>query len=266
LQGDDVFLDALSFAHRAAAIEQIRANYKAIDGSIATSAAYADLMATYFRLPRENIAVVRPGINLHGHDPSSRESNRELTIGYFARIAPEKGLHRLVAAIVKAKLPPFRLRISGWLGQRHQSYLNKALADCAAAGFGDRVDCVACPTHETKVRFMQSLDIFSVPATFHEPKGIYILEAMANGVPVVQPNRGSYPELIQQTGGGLLVEPDDDAALARGIEQLAADPELRRRLGAAGRRGVRKHFTAEVMAQETERVLTRYLPSTEVRS
>ena len=59
------------------------------------------------------------------------------------------------------------------------------------------------------MRFLQGLDVLSVPTTYREPKGLYVLEALANGVPVVQPRHGSFPELIEATGGGLLVNPDD---------------------------------------------------------
>ena len=108
------------------------------------------------------------------------------------------------------------------------------------------------------MRFLQSLDVLSVPTTYREPKGIYVLEALANGVPVVQPAHGSFPELIEATGGGLLVEPGDPAALARGWRQLADDPAARRRMGQTGREVVRSRFTAEGMARATLDVLAAY--------
>ncbi len=67
-----------------------------------------------------------------------------------------------------------------------------------------------------KIDFLRNLDVLSVPATYDEPKGMFLLEAMANGVPVVQPRRGAFPEIMEKTGGGILVEPDDTASLARG--------------------------------------------------
>src|SRR5262245_47015909 len=104
LQGDDVFLDALSPAHRQQAIELIRENCEAPAAFIATSRYYADFMAGYLGVGRERIDFVHPGLNLKGHG-GPRESNtgRPLTIGYFARITPEKGLHVLVEAFVKLR-------------------------------------------------------------------------------------------------------------------------------------------------------------------
>jgi glycosyltransferase involved in cell wall biosynthesis len=88
----------------------------------------------------------------------------------------------------------------------------------------------------------------SMPATYDEPKGVSLLEAMACGVPLVQPGRGSFTEIIERTGGGLLVQPDDPQSLADAILKLAHDPNLAADLSANGFRGVREHYTAAHMA------------------
>ena len=75
--------------------------------------------------------------------------------------------------------------------------------------------------------------MLSVPTAYQEAKGIYVLEAWARGVPVVQPNHGSFPELLEMTGGGVLVPPNDPQALANGIAGLLVDREKRLELGDA---------------------------------
>jgi glycosyltransferase involved in cell wall biosynthesis len=125
------------------------------------------------------------------------------------------------------------------------------------AGLSGDVEHADAPTHADKVRFMQSIDVLSVPAPYREPKGLYVLEALAAGVPVVEPRHGSFPELIAATGGGLLVNPDDPAALAVGLRRLLDDAELRHELGRKGQAAVRERFTAETMARETAAVLAR---------
>jgi glycosyltransferase involved in cell wall biosynthesis len=148
--------------------------------------------------------------------------------------------------------------VSGWLGENYRPFFDEQMGKLSGAGLAAEVEHVECPTHAEKVKFLQSLDVLSVPTTYREPKGIYVLEALANGVPVVQPRHGSFPELIEATGGGLLVEPDDPAALAAGIGQLLADTSLRRRFGEDGQKAVRSRFTAERMARETADVLAQY--------
>src|SRR5580693_4447875 len=99
-----------------------------------------------------------------------------------------------------------------------------------------------------KVDFLRNLDVLSVPSTYDEPKGLFLLEAMANGVPVVQPRRGAFPEILEKTGGGILVEPDDTASLARGILSLWKDPALVAELGQRAAEGVRRHYSDTRMA------------------
>ena len=241
LQGDDIFLESLPQPQRGQAIELIRDNSRQIDGFIATSGYYADFMAGYLGIPRDRIHVVYPGLNLHGHGHPRAEANgRPFTIGYFARICPEKGLHLLVDAFRILRqtpgLPPARLRISGWLGDNNKTYFADLQKKLESWGLLGDVEHVESPDHAAKVRFLHSIDVLSVPTTYREPKGLYVLEALANGVPVVQPRHGSFPELIEATGGGILVTPDHAEDLARGLRHLLEDPAYRDELGRAARK------------------------------
>jgi glycosyltransferase involved in cell wall biosynthesis len=263
LQGDDIFLDALKPEHRERAVALIRENCAAVDGFIATSRYYADFMAGYLGLPREKIDVVYPGLNLKGHGGPRPDEDGRPTVGYFARIAPEKGLHILVDAFIRlrrrADAPPSRLRASGWLGGPNRPYFAELRQRLDKAGLLDDFEHVESPDHASKVRFLQGCDVLSVPTTYREPKGLYILEALANGTPVVQPAHGSFPELIEATSGGLLVPPNDSDALADALHRLLTDAETRRALAQAGKAAVHSQFNADVMAERTVEVYRRYL-------
>jgi glycosyltransferase involved in cell wall biosynthesis len=264
LQGDDIFLEALPEPHRRKAIDLIRAHCGEMDGFIATSAYYADFMAEYLDIPRERIHVIYPGLNLAGHGaPRPVRDGPPFTIGYFARICPEKGLHLLAEAFRLLRqtpgAPPCRLHISGWLGDNHRDYFHNVRKRLEEADLGAYVDHVECPDHASKVRFLQDLDVLSVPTTYREPKGLYVLEALANGVPVVQPRHGSFPELVTKTGGGLLVQPDDPEDLARGLRRMLEDRAHREELGRKGKEAVHQEFNAAVMARQTVDVYRMYL-------
>ncbi len=268
LQGDDIFLDALPETDRQLCIELIRRN---CDGAlfICTSRYYADFMSVYLGLPRDRMHVVYPGLNLAGHGrvkPPETGPDPQPTIGYFARICPEKGFHNLVTAFIRlrsqAGAPRARLKASGWLGENQRAFFETQLRALRDAHLAADFEYVPCPTLADKVRFLQSLDVLSVPTVYREPKGLYVLEAWANGVPVVQPRHGSFVELVESTGGGLLVTPGDPDDLATGLRRMLEDHELRRQCGRAGETVVRQRFTAEVMARETLALLSRYVGDT----
>jgi glycosyltransferase involved in cell wall biosynthesis len=263
LQGDDIYLESLPEPYRSQCLELIRGHCQEIDGFIATSVYYADFMAEYLAIARERIHVVHPGLNLAGHGgPRPSRLVPPYHIGYFARICPEKGLHLLAEAFRILRqtpgTPPCRLLVSGWLGDSNKGYFEDICKKIGGWGLADDFVYTEAPDHAGKVRFLQDLDVLSVPTTYREPKGLYVLEALANGVPVVQPRHGSFPELVGGTGGGLLVNPDDPEDLARGLRQLLEDTALREELGRKGKEAVHRHFNAARMAFETVQVYGQY--------
>jgi glycosyltransferase involved in cell wall biosynthesis len=261
LQGDDIFLEALPPEARKRCLEQIRKNDSAIAGYISTCKAYADFMAVYLGVDRAKIDVVYPGLNLKGHG-GERSPNPVPTLGYFARICPEKGFHNLIDAFIhlRRKLNfAARLRVSGWLGPQNKPFYTQQVEKLKEANLEQDFEHVECPDHARKVLFLKSIDLLSVPTDYHEPKGLYILESLANGTPVVQPRHGSFPELLEATGGGLLVEPGDIPGLANGIAELLGNRERGHELGQRGQVKIQEHFTAQRMAEATVQLLNRYV-------
>ena len=252
LQGEDLFLEGLQEPYRSESKRLIRANVKYVDAFIAVSNYYAGFMPNYLDIPREKIRVVPLGIKLEGYNQKAAKHDGPFTVGFFARIAPEKGLHVLAEAYrrlrARGELTNARLEVAGYLAPEHETYLGDIEREMIAAGFSDEFHYRGVLNRDEKIAFLQTLDVLSVPATYDEPKGIFLLEAMACGVPVVQPRRGGFTEVVEATGGGELVEPDDPDSLAAGISRLARDPELRRRLGQSGFENVRKHYSVAIMA------------------
>lgn len=260
LQGDDVFLDGLPESHRDRAIAAVADHAREFDGFFVHSRFYLEYMADYLSLPRENFRQLPLGIDLTGHDgrPDERAASDPFTIGYFARIAPEKGLHHLVDAFLQfhPRYPEVKLRVGGNLSPQDRSYYRKARQTLKACGAWEAFEYVGSPqTHDEKVAFYRSVDVVSVPTEFQEPKGLYVLEALANGRPVVQPGHGAFPELIEATGGGRLVEPRDPQALADAWEDMLRDVDQRHSFGATGQVNVREKFSAQVMAEATLQLL-----------
>ena len=259
LQGEDLFLDQLREPWKTRVRDLLCERARDIDAFQVNSAWYAGTMAEYLGgIDPQRMFVVPLGLRLTGHGDVQRESqDGPLTIGYLARICPEKGLHVLVEAFrLLAERHPgqVRLRVAGYLGARDRQYLEELEARIASWGLAGSYERVGEVDRDEKIRFLQSLDVLSVPTTYRDPKGLFVLEALANGVPVVQPRHGAFPEMIEATGGGLLVEPDSPEDLARGLEELLRDPALRRELGQRGRDAVYARFDDRTEAEATVRV------------
>jgi glycosyltransferase involved in cell wall biosynthesis len=258
LQGDDLFLQQLHEPWRTEALKLIQACVPDVDVFISVSHAYVPFMSTYLQIPDSRMRVVPLGINMNGHSPKATSTSPPYTVGFFGRIAPEKGLHLLLEAYrrlrEKPNVPATRLLAAGYMLNEHRSYFDRIQADVDAWGLSQEFRYAGAPDRDGKIALLQQMDVFSMPATYDEPKGFTLLEAMANGVPVVQPDRGAFTEIVRTCGGGLLVEPDDPAKLADGLLALLTDRERAAAFGRAGAEGVRRHYTVETMAKAAEEV------------
>lgn len=264
LQGEDLFLEGLGEPWRSEARALVRTHEAAVDVFVATSDYYADFMAGYLGLPRSRIVTVPLGISLAGHDSSPREHAGPFTIGFFARVAPEKGLHLLAQAYTVLRLEMglegARLEVAGYLAPEHRGYLADVEARLEKAGLRAEFRYHGSLDRTAKIAFLRSLDVLSVPSPYAEPKGLYLLEAMANGVPWVQPRHGAFPEMLEKTGGGLLFEPQDARSLAAELLVLTRDRARAAELGQRGAEGVRRHYTSARMAERTLEVFASVAP------
>lgn len=258
LQGEDLFLSELEEPYLSQVLATLRRRDRDVDAFIAPCRYYADLMSDDHGLPRERVHVARLGINPEGYAdierPGDDDPNAPVVIGYLARVCPEKGTGQIVEAFHLLCQEPgsekLRLRIAGFMRERDRAFVEEQKRRVAGWGLADRVDFVGEVDFRGKLEFLSTVDIFSVPTVYHEPKGLPVLEAMAAGVPVVQPRHGSFPEWIENTGGGLLVDPESPAALAAGIRRLADDRELRLQLGRQGRAAVLEKYDNDAAADE----------------
>ncbi len=253
LQGEDLFLEGLHEPYRTEALELIRKNVPHVDAFISVSEYYAEFVTDYLGIPTDKIQTVPLGIKLDGYEKKDPVDGQPFTVGFFARVAPEKGLHVLADAYRELRttgvLPQARLEAAGYMAPEHTGYLRDIEKKLTDAGLGDEFTYRGELDRDQKINFLRSLDVLSVPATYNEPKGIFLLEAMACGVPVVQPRRGGFTEVIEKTGGGLLVAPDDVDELAGGIARIYREPALGEELGRNGFEKVREHYSVARMAQ-----------------
>ena len=205
LQGDDIFLDSLSVSHRAQAIERMRRLVGSAKGFICHSQAYAQSMQSLLGIPESKMHVVPLGvatedfIDRAASRTEIRRDDQVIRLGYLARMAPEKGLHLLVDAFIElrrdGRFSDVRLSMAGWMGPQHAGYWKEQQAKLHRAGLDGQWSYAGTVNRAEKVAFLESLDLFCVPTTYADPKGIFLLEAVASGLPYVMPEHGAFPEL-----------------------------------------------------------------------
>jgi glycosyltransferase involved in cell wall biosynthesis len=267
LQGEDLFLEGLPEPYKTEALNLIRAQVSEVDLFVSVSEYYAGFMSEYLDIARARIRTVPLGITVDELLRRPMLGNSPFTIGYLARVAPEKGLHNLLHAyrILRHELglPPSRLRAAGYLAPAARAYLEELERKLETWQLRREFEYLGTVDRAAKFQFLHDLDVFSVPTDYHEPKGLFVLEAMACGVPVVQPNHGAFPEMIQRTGGGVLVPSTQPRDIAGAIWFLYRDRDRAAALGQRGAEGVRAHYTIGGMA---DRMLDVYRELTSARS
>ncbi len=268
LTGEDAFLDKLPAPHREEAWRLLRERAAGLDALIALSRSFAHAMAERLALPRERIDVIPPGLNLHDGEASpsavpDRAGGSPFRVGFFSRVAPDKGLHLLAEAVgLLAKdtsLPPVELHAAGYLDPADRPYLAEVERRMVAAGLAARFQYHGAPDWAGKTALLRSFDLFSLPTLLPESKGLPVLEAWAAGVPAVLPHHGVFVELIEDLGGGLLHEPGSAALLAEGIAAMMRDPALAAACGRRAQAAVHAQHNAPTMATRTIEVYQRTL-------
>jgi glycosyltransferase involved in cell wall biosynthesis len=263
LQGDDIFIDHLPPKHRVEATQLMIEIGKQIDGCLVNSRFYGDKMGQMLEVPEDKRLVLPLAIQTGPYDREFADAGQRkkgpLRIGYFARLAPEKGLHQLADGFIELSrqvgIGEIELHYAGWLGEHNRAYFQQVQKTLNDAKLGAHHFHRGSPDLQEKVELLREFDLFSVPTEYEDPKGLFVLESLISRVPVVQPNHGSFPELLASTGGGLLSEPGNPASLAHCLRLLIEDDALRGQLSIEGHDGVRARHTIEYQAEQLDKLL-----------
>lgn len=270
LAGEDLFLSQLGEPYSSQAREELCRCAAELDGLVAPSNYYAGRMAEYLNLPPERIDRVPPGLNLAGHAPPGsppqrpRRPSERRRIGYLGRIAPEKGFHLLVEAldILRDRFgEQIELVAAGYLGPAERPYLADIENWLAERRLAHQYRYLGAADRRQKIEFLQSLDVLCLPSVHPEVRGLPALEAWANAVPVVAADHGAFPELLAQTGGGLLFRAHDVLDLARSVSRLLEDADLAAACARQAQDMVHRQYHAARMAEQMRSIYRRIVQS-----
>ena len=256
LQGEDAFLDALPEPYRERCWQLVQERGMDVDRFIAPSRYYHALMQERLRLAPEKITVIYNGIDLDGFAPATAPPKFP-TVGFLARMCPDKGLDTLVEAFIELapRVPQARLKIGGTQTDADREFVNDLVNKLGQAGIANAVRFLPNLTHAEKQQFLRGVSVLSVPTRAGEAFGLFVIESLASAVPVAEPNSGAFPELIELTGGGVLYPNGDVSSLADALEKLLLNRAHAAELGRSGREIVNARFTSEAMACEFEKLL-----------
>jgi glycosyltransferase involved in cell wall biosynthesis len=253
LQGEDSFLDTLLDEYRTEAMDLLSADVARLDGCIAPSRYFGSEMAKRFNLPEEKIHFLSNGITLDGYSLPDASPVKP-SIGFLARLCPLKGLDLLVDAYLeimkRGNHPELELRIAGGMTDDDAPYVEEQKEKIRAAGLDGQTTFLPNVDRDGKLAFLRDLTLFSVPSRYPEAFGLYVVEALAAGVPVVLPHSGAFPEIIEATEGGLLYQPEKTSALPDALENLLARPEEAHAMGLRGHEAVVERFSNKTLAVE----------------
>ncbi len=270
LQGEESFLDALPPRDRETAWGLVAERVAEADLLVTPSRYYARRLADRLKIPESRFQVVPNGIQLTGWEVAVQRPQPP-RIGFLARLCPEKGLDVLVDAFIdlrrRGRVPGVKLAIAGSLGPSDEPFLAAQKRKLQVDGLLGDTEVHPNLDHAAKQRFLRDLSVFSVPAHYGEAFGLYLVEAMAAGVPIVQPETGAFPEILGASGAGILCRAHDPIDLSRRLEEVILRPELSAKLSAAGRHAAETVYNNEAAARTFAGLLTQLpSPATGVRT
>ena len=251
LQDEQVWADAMTPEEARQVWQVLRERAADVAGLVAVSRYYGQRMTTRLALAPGRVRTIHIGV-----EPVAARADvagLPRTIGFVSRLAADEGFGLFVEAFIELHRDPrfadVRMKATG--GLTDQAYVNQQWRRLHAAGLKELVEIDPEAFRNQRVAFVGSLTLLSSPVPAGEAFGTYVIEAMAAGVPVVEPAVGAYPEIFQEAGCGVLCPAVDAKALADAWAGLLSDPARLADEAQRGREAVRRHFNLERMAHET---------------
>jgi glycosyltransferase involved in cell wall biosynthesis len=266
LQDEDVWVDVMKPSARDHVWKLMSTRADHVNEFISVSDYYAGVMKEKMNLPAEKLSSVHIGV-----DPDDYEvkpvSGKKRNIGFVSRMCHENGLDILVEAFIllkqKEEFGDVGLVLTGGSTGDDRGFLQGIRKRIHDSGLQDEVEFYGDFEEKGLKHFMEKVMVVSVPVRNGEAFGIYLLECMVSGVPVVQPELGAFPEIISLAGGGIVYAPNTPQSLAEALEGLLTDLGELEQISQKGIEGVRDHFHIEVQAERMIRIYERAIAAME---
>ena len=252
LLNEDDWINEMVEPYKSKAWELISEEAVNVDSFITPSNYYKELFISKTGVRGENVHVVPLAIDTRNFIPAPKKNNFP-ALGYFCRINSQNGFDKIVDTFIELRkrnsLPGLTLHISGGFTGSDKPFIAAQIKKIKKHRLKDFIRIYPEFQGNGKEEFFSNIDIMSVPVRKHDGYGLYILEANAEGIPVVQPETGAFPEIIGKTKGGITYSPDTIGELSSALLKLFNDNNLRVSLGEAGKENVMKELSVDKMSE-----------------
>lgn len=264
LQSEETFLDSIAEPARTRCWETLRERAQDVDAWISPTHFFAERMAQRMALKPSTLHVVPNGISLEGYPTTPRPAPNPPVLGFFARMCPDKGLDAVVDAFIELRrrgtLPTLRLKVGGGCGPGDEKFVANQKQKLADAQLLQDTSFHPNVSRDEKIGFFAQCTVLSVPTRMSEAFGLYTIEAMAAGSPLVQPDVCGFREILEGTGGGVVYNAREPKGLANALESLLRDPARLASLSIQGHRSIHTRYSDAAMAagvlEVTQRIVS----------
>jgi glycosyltransferase involved in cell wall biosynthesis len=255
LQDEDVWIDPMQPQFQKKIWNLMHERAKDVDALVSVSDYFAGEMKKRMNLPGEKIKTIHLGVGVEDYQYiSPREKERN--VGYISRMCHKDGFDIVVDAFIELKKKPgfedVKLIATGGSTGDDAKFLKEQKRKIKENGLSGAFEVLPEFEDEAVHEFFKKVSLVSVPVRIGEAFGIYLLESMASGVPVVQPALGAFPEIIELSGGGgVTYMPNSPQKLSETWAGLLSDPDKLEQLSRAGHEGTKANFDIHAKAKET---------------
>lgn len=253
LQDEDVWIDAMRPTYVQKLWDLLSEKAEDVDAFFSVSSYFSKVMQQKMRIPERKIHVVPVGIEPELYTFKEPDVENPV-IGYLSRLNKENGFEIVIDAFIKLRQNPdhknVKLKVTGGYTGDDVRFIKKQKRKLQQSNIREDVEFVNAYEGDEKRDFLSSLSLLTVPVLNGEAFGLYQLEAMASGTPIVQPNLGAFPEIVEATQGGVIFEPNTADALANKLHEVLSNKEKLREMAVTGRKSVEDKFNMKELIQK----------------
>ncbi|MBN1925618.1 MAG: glycosyltransferase family 4 protein [Prolixibacteraceae bacterium] len=253
LQDEDVWVDVMKPSFRDKVWKLMSERASDVDAFIAVSDYFSEVAKKRMNLPDEKVHTVHLGVDPEDY-PFKNSISKSKEIGFISRMNHENGLDIAIDAFILLKketgYDDWHLHLTGGSTGEDSHFLKEQKKKIEESGLRPYIHIWEGFEGTHRKNFLERMQLISVPVRKGEAFGIYLTEAMASGIPVVQPKLGAFPEIVAQGGGGVIYEPNTPENLMEAWRSLIDDQGKMEKLSNDARASVEKHFDIKIQAEK----------------